>query len=188
MSTTNNAVWNGLIDEAYESVSRMIWRIVHRYHKSFGGDLDELKSVADEGFMTALYSWDESKGAFTTHVWNNVYYALKNEATALRKKGGFVKERLAPISKDEAGLLHKEGDEGSGIDPSKLADRPHFDLASLLGDLSDEAKEVAQVALSLSSNGKPVSESYLAEIFHEAGWAASEFLRAFKEISEALLS
>lgn len=183
MSSANSAVFAGLMNETYQSVERMIWRIVNSYHKKHGGDLEELKSVANLAFTEAVYSWNESKGKFTTHVWTQIKFALMNEATSLYKGGGFVKERTGPFQKDDSSLLDQEDHK---IDLNRLAARQRFDLGGFLANLSEEAKKLAQIAVVLSSEDKRVTEHKLAEICEEAGWAGAEFLRAFKEIGEAL--
>lgn len=183
MAAVNNAVYTSLVDEAFRSVEKMLWKIVYHWHKKHGGDEEDLFSIAKVGFMRALNTWDESKGAkFSTHVWNYVFYTLKDEAAYLHKQAGFLKERVGPSSNEEKLLL--EEDQSTNLD--KIETKNGFDLRAFFGALSTEAQELAKVALQLGSENRPVSENILAEIFQEAGWAASEFIRAFSEIREVL--
>lgn len=181
MATASSAAWPGLIDDAYRSVERMIWKIITGYHKKHGGDLEELKSVADLAFTNAVYTWDESKGKFTTHVWNMVRFALMDNRTAELRQKGFIN---GPGCEADSILVNAED---AHVDLSQVEYKNRtFDLKAFLANLSEEAREMVDVVLGLHSNEEPLNEHKLAEIFQEAGWAASEFLRAFKEIAEAL--
>lgn len=181
MAIASSAAWPGLIDEAYRSVERLIWRVVIQYHKKHGGDLEELKSDADEGFMKALWTWDESKGKFTTHVWNMVRFGLMDGRTAQLRQKGFIN---GPNCEADSILVNAED---ARVDLAQIEHKNRtFDLKAFLSNLSEEAGEVVDVALGLSSDEAPLNEHRLAEIFHEAGWAPAEFLRAFREIVEAL--
>ena len=156
-----------LMDGAYHQVEKLLWQIVHKYHRRFGGDLEELMSQAKESFMEAVHSWDPDRGAFTTHVYTRVYYGLRSYARVLYKQGGFTTDRPT-------------------VDPITVVARTSFDWHSFAKELSVEAREVAQVALDLSSMGQPVKPEALASLLTEAGWAAAEILKCFRELREAL--
>lgn len=158
-----------LISESYHKVEKMLWLMVHKYHRRFGGDLEELISQAKESFMEAIHSWDPDRGAFTTHVYTRVYYGLRSYARALYKQGGFAKDKPT-------------------VDPITVVAKTSFDWHSFAKELSDEAREVAQVALDLSALGQPAKPEAIASLLTEAGWAAAEILKCFRELREALTS
>lgn len=183
LTDVNTAVLSGLIDDAYESVKMMIYKIVNKYQRRHGGEFDELLSVAHEAFMEAVWSFDPNRGKFTTHVWNRVTYKFKDEAKLLRKGGGFVHEEgNASLNKGEEYLTAIQK-----ADPDLLKDKKRFDLQKFLGELSQEAREAAEVALSIGSDNKGMSLVDIMSILVEAEWTAAEILKAFKELKEALL-
>lgn len=153
--------------EAYPKMEKLLWNLVHQYQRSFGGDLEELISQARLCFTEAVTTWDPHKGALITHVYNRVYYGLRTHARALYKQGGFAK--TTPTA-----------------DPLTVQAKTSFDWQGFLGEVSDQAKEVAQVAVDLSAGGKPAKPEAVAALLAEAGWAAAEILKCFRELRDAL--
>lgn len=168
MTTASNAALSDLMADAYQSVHKMIWGMVHKYHRRYGGDRDELMSLANLCFMEAVDTWEPTRGALTTHVYWRVYYGLRSEARRLWKQGGFIN-------------ANRDNDE------TALVARRSFDLEHFLAELSDDARAVALAALDLGNPKRPLRPEDLAQLLAEAGWAGAEILKCFNEIRKALL-
>lgn len=164
-SVQNDVVLQSLITDAYKSVEKMICKLIHNHRQRYGGDLDELWSLANDAFMDAIYTWQAEKGALTTHVYTKIYYYLGNTA----KKRKHIHEKEISTDFQDKTVPHPVG-RHSPMD---------------LKDLSHEAQHIAHLALQLSESGKPVSKKKLAEFLtQEAKWSAWEILHAFLELSE----
>ena len=165
-----------LMAEAYSKVQRLIYRIIHTHIRRYGGDWEEYLSVANEHFVSAAYSWDPSKGAFTTHVYNRVFNGIRNYAAKKRRLETLEVQTLDAPSTSEG--LELRGD--------KVPDRSPTRSASLWAALSTPAREVLSSLLD-SAKGRRPAEALLelAKSLAEAGWACCEILKTFNEIREA---
>lgn len=169
-ATLSKQFASDFLEDAYKSVRKMITKIVINYKKTRGGEYDELMSVAREYFVLATQDWNPNKSGFTTYVYWRVYYGLLSEAAKIHKQIGFLQD-----------------DNRERVDDNLIESRSSFNIKTFLEEISDEAREVANIALELSSKRKkPIKLKKLAEILTETGWAASEILHAFKELRDAL--
>lgn len=178
--TSNAAAFESVMTETYYALEKMILKVIYGYHKKFKVDIDELKSIAHEYFMEAVYSYNPERGNLTTHVWNRIRFGLMTEASKHHRQNGFLNARSLDHER-----VFTDGKEMTLKD--KVESRRDFNLTVFLANLSDEAREVAQAALDIGKEGEPVTKERLLDVLKEAGWAACEILRAFREIKDALL-
>lgn len=165
------------IEEAYESVKGLVHDVVYRFLKTYGGDLEELKSVAYTSFTENFYRYDREKAKLTTWIRNSIYRDLVDY---LRLK--IAREKRWSLADKE--FLENYLDERV----------KRFKVKSFLEDLSSDARLVITIVLhnpkevkldeKRPKGFKKVIKNYLIDI----GWSLNRVIRSFKEIKEALWS
>lgn len=166
------------IESTYADVERLIWKLVHKFYRSHGaqyGTLEELYSVAGEGFCVAVNRYDRQKAkCFTTYVYMVVQHSLLQHVRTCCKR------RKTEVLLDA---------------PQKTTG---FNLTEFLEELSDEGKFVVQLILDspkellqvlFSHDDRSSARSYkagLRKYLKEVGWLNEQISAAFAEIQEAL--
>jgi hypothetical protein len=135
--------------------------------------------------MQAVNTWDESQGAFVTHLQWQVYYALQNEYNAnVRKMRGKRVRSIHSIKRK--GRCHRSTQSYE----STLPHKSRFDMDNFLSELSEEAKTAAHAALSLvlckGEKERLPRAGDVKNFLVEAGWGVGDALRAITELKEAL--
>lgn len=181
MTDEAGKVLSDLLGEVYKSVDKMIWFVVLHHKRKYGGDLEELKSVANLAFVEAAHTFDPGIAQLSTHVYNRVRYALLKEAESSRKGGALT--RKAHRAKMDDRSIHP--DHLQKLDLDTVADKEHFNLNTLCREASEEAGEIIKVALALSTKENPMTLRSLAEVLKESKWTSAQILKAFKELKEA---
>jgi len=69
--------WDGQLDELFESVRLLIWKICHRHAVKYGGDVEDHYEHAGLLFMRALKAYKPSKGSkFSSLLYQHVQGGL----------------------------------------------------------------------------------------------------------------
>ena len=135
-----------------------------------------MKSQADLIYMGTLQSHNWSRGKFSTHLVNSIWYGLLDSMRSERDKPKTTSSEKALNS---------------------LQDRPHpvFDVPEFLGELTEDAKTVAKVALESPSEmigicatrkGAVRARGLLFDYFERLGWTLSRIAESFSEIGRVL--
>lgn len=156
--------------ELYSKLEKLIHHTVKKFHKRFGGDYEELLSIAHYKFMKALETWKPDRGALTTRVRQLIWYGLLDHINRPYLNGSRVS------------IL-------TGTTLSNLPSKQRFDLEKVMSEVSPDAREVVRRALRSSKSGtQNKKRAALAEALLDLGWAAQRVLEAFREVQEALMS
>lgn len=157
-------------EQAYEKLKGLIYRLVHNFHRQFGGDFDEMVSEANWIFLKAVRDYDPNRGAqLITYVYTKVYWGLRD---TLKKRDGYL------------GGDHHFRKKHLTMDRLSISDRTS--IGERLNRLSEEAAAVVNIALFIRGSSPTAKRRHLIEILREYGWAAEEILDCFNEIKEAL--
>ena len=165
-----------LMTETYEDVERLIWDVVHTFHRKHGfqyGTPQELFSEACMGFMVAYRIYNPAKGSFSTYVRmvaNHVLLEMMRNETKRRV-------RFHTSTEDEP-----------------TANPPAFSVAEFLDEVSEDAKAIVMLVLdtpndllrAMQSEEKDSVKYLLRQYLSGMGWAADRITECFTEIAHAL--
>ncbi len=84
------------MNELYVQYKSLLWKTIYRFIHTTGSkwDLDDMKSTTNVAFVKAYQSHDSQKGALSTYIVHQVWYALASEA---RKRSNDWKYVPLPI-------------------------------------------------------------------------------------------
>lgn len=176
------------IAETYHEVDKLLWKLVWRFHQRYGGPVEDLKAEANFVFvqqynLCTLEEQERYKTKFTTWLSLSVWYGLLRWHNA----------RMKSCTRCQTG-------NGKDVETELKAvpDGHSFDLGQFLFGLSDDAREVALLAVrpppevafrAKRSRGTQNRESMrkaICSYLTEIGWATGRVLEAFAELSECL--
>ena len=153
--------------QAYLSVQDLIYSLCWRFLKQYGGEWEEVLSIAHESFMDAYNSFDASRSRLTTwtqiKVWGGLMDAHRQEQSS---------RRWIPRQQD--------------ADLDSLQSRSHFDLPKLLNEISEDANTMIRLALNSPHPRAGGIRTWLIRSLLDAGWAAERITESFQEIREIL--
>lgn len=156
----------------YTDVEKLIYKLIHKFIRRYGGDFEELKSVANYAFVQAYDEWDSKKSSFSTTVSWYVNMHLLNELRDRIKRSSRVQYKN--ITGRDANYRQR-----------------HF--ANLLDTLSDDAKEVAKLVIKAPAElidamdyGELTPKKALRNYLLGLQWSKSRIVQSFNEIREAL--
>ncbi len=158
-----------LSQASYLRVQKMIWGIVNRFVKKYGGDREEYLGEANVAFVRAWKAFDPEKARLTTWV-----------------------HALLSLKRKEATEATRMPERDRGYDVSNHTSPQDFDLFSTLGELSSDAAELACLALSppqhLRVREGDFEEAKRAIAGHlmDRGWSGERVVRAMEEVRGAL--
>jgi len=151
-------------------VHKEVWKQVHRY----GGDREEYLSIAGEAFAVAYDTWDQEKGAFSTHLTWTLFYAFKKSYYR------HVRNKKVDVVDDEVF--------------DNVASTPR----SIMSRLSEDAKRVAELALDTpweildlakwKRNKHQTVRNGIIRYLKNMGWSPARISEAIQEIKEQLVS
>lgn len=166
------------IDETYEDVKRLIYKVVNQFMRRNGGDFDELVSTANEVYLDAHETWKPGSAPFTHYLCICIYRRLIGDWKKSR--------RLKVVS-----LTEPEGGQTQVVD--KFFD---FNREEFYEQLSDEARYVVQLAFSppedlsgmIARKGGKVLHysSTIKEYLRDIGWSRTAIREAWTEVQGIL--
>lgn len=161
--------------ETYRDVEKMIHQVAHKFARRYGGDHEELVSIAHEGFVLAYNSHDPATSNFTTWVYWQMWYAMMNSRRA-----------------DARHLAQPAGD--AAVD--WVAPEGGFDLDAFIEGLGNDAVTVLRLVFETPAEVAAVAEakgghalnlrSTIREYLRGLGWTAARIAESFEEIGDAL--
>lgn len=145
------------ITDAYQQVRRLIRHTASDFIRLCPREWEDIIAEADLAFCEAFKLWRPERAALTTWV------------------GRVVRWRLAAWLETHITHQRERHQEGNPIE-----DR-HGDWS--FPDLSDDARSVAELALSWPSRFRPGKQQIKTELLSK-GWSKNRVYSAFKEIQE----
>lgn len=149
----------------YDSVSKLVYYVTHKFHKQFGGDLTELQSEAHEHYTVAATKYDPQRSKYSTWIHYYIWYGLLKT---------YKRTKQRQITASQL--------------PKDIIAPTHFNLKTFLEGLSNESKQVAHFALtSLNKRrGKHSKRRTIVNVLQHLGWSGQQIAKSFREIREAL--
>lgn len=164
------------IDETYQDVKRLIFKVCNDFMRRNGGDFEELVSTANEVYMDAHQTWKPGSAPFTHYLCICIYRRLIGDW----KKG----RRLKVVS-----LTEPEGGQQQVVDRHR-----EFGLSEFVEGLSDEAKYIVQLVFSPPEDlGKMIDRkggkllhysSTIKSYLRDIGWSRAVIRDAWMEIQD----
>jgi len=178
--------------ETYQDVEKLIWSIVHKFQRQYGGELEELFGEAQVIFCE-LYTGN-----------GRPYIRQKNDKAFAASLSYYIKVNLLSMRRTQ--LMRDSRKPISSVDPQKLQalavnDEQNTGLVDLMDSLSDDCRDVVQLILStpgfvwrmeepLVRTRDPEVEGGLVGLVHEylrlMDWSDRKIRRCFNEIRKAL--
>lgn len=86
--------------ESFSDVNDLIWKRCHWYVQTYGGDLEDARSTANESFMIAYERWEPSSPmSFSSYVYQVVTHRFIDEARRNAKRS--VRETTVDMVEDD---------------------------------------------------------------------------------------
>jgi hypothetical protein len=168
--------------DTYEAVEQLINKIANRFARVYGGEFDEWKAQANLAYVPAYRSYQSGHGMkFSSYIATCIYRRLKYRAD------------LQFRSVTTTSLSMKDGSQR----PVEASKELSYDVAALLGKLSEDAKAIVSVVLDSPAdlkdavivpgatgwNNQKAVRSYMKSL----GWGRNKIAACMSEIKEALL-
>lgn len=188
------------IDDTYEDVKKLISHIVTAFHRSYGGDWEEMFAESNIVFMNVYKAFDPARGSFTSVLGTSIENRLKDLM--------FHNARRKTWSLDADGSGGKFGSNGVAMLGRKdnhrmtlaadIPDRPDctFHLEQFAENLSKDAVTVLKLildspaelaAMAEAKGGTPRNwRSTVRDYLAGLHWHASRIAESFSEIQEVL--
>ena len=152
-------------NQAFQTVERLIYKRVHKWHSWTGWDFDELLSEAVGEWFEKFAAYDPSRSRLTTWTWHTINYALR--------------DYRAKRMRDEARFQPSES----------LASYPvlsRFSSERLKASVSEDGRIAIGEALAVEHGGGRKPRMAVIEALKELGWCGERILESFAEIWEEL--
>jgi RNA polymerase sigma factor (sigma-70 family) len=148
--------------QVYKDHTRLLHKICWDFRTRYGGDWEELRSIANLHFMQAIRSYDDKRASLSTWVRLKVWNALRDN-----QKKETVRNRREHFNYD-------------------IPDRQRFDLDQFKKELSPKARRMINVALAKRERTKKEKRNAVIQYFKDIGWSMKTIMEGFAEIAEAL--
>lgn len=158
------------LDTCYAHSLPLLLDTVRRFRRRYGGNRDELLSLANWLWLQAFRSWQPGRSPLGKRLRHQIWF-------------GLLASRRQKLKHE--GLLPTED-----IDPDTIAVPQRMRLGQKLAELSTEAQQLARLVLETdrmwqNCRNRPLADR-LTDWLLELGWTGKEILKAFTEIQEAL--
>lgn len=162
----------------YTKCQKIIRHTAAQFSRTFGYNLEDILSLCDELFVTAIRKYNPDKGTkVETWVRTRLWFGM------LDKLRGDTRKRKHLTQQD--------------IEPDEIAEIPSdFNVKILLSDISEKAKKMISEVINPSSGmrsrleaqgmKKSLKSQYLTALSESLGLSPLEFRKAYNEIREAL--
>ena len=179
-----------ILTESFKEIQNMLHKIVLSHYQTYGGDLDDLFSEAQEIFLLAHMRHDELKSSLNTWIYFIVSHGLKDycrrESRRLHGCKNVSLENLT--SRNPTSILPV---------PIKLeAKKKRKDLEVLLSQVGDDCKNIIYLILfppqdfeeEASRQKKPSQwKNFIREYLHfNMKWIINRTKKAFNELKRAM--
>lgn len=163
------------ITDTFADAEKLIHAVVWRFFRQHGGDLEEMQQEAMLFFTESYRNYNGERAAFTTWLQSSIWWGLLNHARKPKQRRVFPDLERLPARRESA-------------------------LSAVLEGLSEEGRQVAELALNpppdvrltaRSGHGEsmPLSMRHgIKRYLKDCGWNANRIRTAFNEIQQALIS
>lgn len=180
---TNSTLATRALEVTYEDVRTVLYDLVHKFRRRYGGDFGELVSDANAYFMQAYATYNGDRGsAFSTWFY---YRTWRRMLSDLRQRRSQSRRRLY-LDNEVMGCY--------------AAKQYNFNMDEFAEGLSQDAKKVVglivcpplDIKLSCGRRGDHNSALHyrraMCEYLKDIGWPRERIMVAFAEISNELTS
>jgi hypothetical protein len=169
------------LEVTYEDVKVQIEKLVLCFRRRYGGDYEELKSMAGLLFVDAYNAYDRKRGcAFTSYIGSKIWNGLIDYLRANSARKRTMKSEV--------------------INLRSIADKEQsdFDLNEFMAMLSPDARRMVKlivekppmdVLLAIRQRGKATPNNIwggVKEFLFDIGWTSEMIRSSYSEIREAL--
>lgn len=159
--------------DTYERTKKLIQSVVTNFVTKYGGDREEMVSIAHEAFLQAIDEYNPERGAFTTKLWWNIWYALMHDKNRRQRE-----QRRFPAAEEYDLQSHPE-------------EKPDHDFSDWLDRLSQDARTVALLTVHSpleirQAVGRGQNKRLIRRLLYDLGWCAKRISLSFEEIRRAL--
>lgn len=158
--------------EQYPQFRMLVFKQIHKVHKSIGGDLDEMLANAALLFHKAVTTYDNSRGT-----------SLATWIAKVAWDDTFAERRIE---------MGRQKRYTRDADLDHQPDRHHFDMNGFLDELSNDARELALLAFNppkevkLKLDGTPKQTSLIGYARRAFKWTDEHVRQLSDEITGAL--
>lgn len=176
------------IAETYDDVQGLIYQTVGNFHRSHGGDFEEMVCVANMVFMDVYAKFDSARGCLTTVLKTSITRRLIDHMVI----GGRRSKRTSSLDvtdeitgKTKAALVEARSEVSfSAVDYIKQMSSDAAAVLKLVLDAPAEVLQVVEARKETAAGWRKAIKTYLEGV----GWSASRIAESFSEIGEVLQS
>lgn len=175
--------------DTYEDVELLIYKVVNKFHRRFGGDPEEYIAEANLTFQRVYRAYNPALGSFGNVLWTSVWRRLSNinrrninarqncrvSLDAAKNEANDRGETLAANYPDPRPPAARAMEMLEALSPDARA------VAALVFDPPDKVARTAEEKGGQAANWRSTLRAYLAEL----GWAAARITESFDEIRRA---
>ncbi len=162
--------------ETYQDIQNLIYDVVWKFKRAYGGDFDEMISKANMIFMEAFFSHQQKKASFSTWLHDRLWWGLMDHyrKTRLEKDRVETRESLedipAPIFMPFCELI------------SELSQ----DAQTIVELILDMPQSVEQAALAKGTHPRNIRAALRSYLRVFLGWSEEHVVQTFQEIAEVI--
>ncbi len=194
-------------EECYHDMVKLLHHTIHMFVKQYGvlEGYEELTSIANELFLMAHRSHQETKGKYSERIRYKVWTGLVDHLRKLSWRNRLCKQHNVDFQEHDRGIgttldaLWEEahphiykGETALKLERAIYRDWRHeMFLVRILDSLSDDAKGVVRLVLDPPEEPKRAKtpsqwRGHLARILKEMGWTSARIAQAFTEIGNSI--
>jgi len=167
------ALQKEILTETYLDMDNLICDIVWKFIKRYGGEFDELKAEANFLFISAVESYQKTKGKLTTWLHHRIWRGLQDSAKTERAQTHFE--------------LYEE----------LVSDKHHSNLFLILNELGDDGRTIIKIIFEppegiTDKDLETGFKSYKTRMYlknylsSKLGWTGKRIKESFTEIRQII--
>lgn len=170
------------LEETFSDVEKLIYHLVHRFIRTYGGEFDEILSEAYFCFMKAYKEWDPKRGPFIKYLYYLTWMQLMTITTkSYKQKQKQIQLEYISMSTEKTTLPPNHFLEGFGEDALRIINLLK-DLPTDLARMFMEEDMFRDIDMRSAESRKNTLKTYLGQ----TGWSPKRIKFAFADIQEQL--
>lgn len=189
--------WQLAVTETYEDVRLLIFDTVHKFHRSYGGDFEELVGDAHLIFMEVYNNFDPGRGTkFSTWLRLKIWYGLLEKARAQAKRRKGLHDRAVDQTDKRMSSINLTDISCIDLTNIPAVNQPTFSLLDFISEreISKDAVIVVNLVLNpppglgkiFEKSGWKRVRGCLREYLRGLGWTVARISESFSEIRQVL--